>query len=94
MKLQDIKREIRRAMNIEELNPMQSAVASSDARRLVLIAPTGSGKTLAFAVAILKRVGNYETRESPRAIVIAPSRDDAFSSVIRNGTTPPGAIVF
>ena len=75
MKLQDIKREIRRAMNIEELNPMQSAVASSDARRLVLIAPTGSGKTLAFAVAILKRVGNYETRESPRAIVIAPSRE-------------------
>ncbi|MDE6397643.1 MAG: DEAD/DEAH box helicase [Muribaculaceae bacterium] len=75
MKLQDIKHEISRVMNIATLNPMQGAVAASDARRLILIAPTGSGKTLAFAIALLKRISDYVTGVSPRAVVIAPSRE-------------------
>lgn len=62
-------------MNIGELNPMQSSVAVSDASRIVLIAPTGSGKTLAFAIAILRRIDDSRTVESPRAIVIAPARE-------------------
>lgn len=75
MKLQDIRREIRRVMNIETLNPMQTAVATSDARRLVLVAPTGSGKTLAFAMALLRRIDDHATHSSPRAVVVAPARE-------------------
>ncbi|MDE6266394.1 MAG: DEAD/DEAH box helicase [Muribaculaceae bacterium] len=62
-----------KATGIEELNPMQLAVLSTEAQKLFLIAPTGSGKTLAFTIALLRQM------QTPcgklQGVVIAPARE-------------------
>lgn len=77
MKLSDIKAAVRKTTGIEQYNPMQAAVAASDSRSLLLLAPTGSGKTIAFATAVLRRIPGAATpeTESPQAVIIAPSRE-------------------
>ncbi len=76
MKLTDIKAAIRKTAGIAELNPMQTAVAASDARRIVLLSPTGSGKTIAFTTAILRRISPAEAAEGAlNTVIIAPSRE-------------------
>ena len=42
---------------IQQLNEMQLLMASTDARKLILLAPTGSGKTAAFAIRLLRYLG-------------------------------------
>lgn len=76
MRLTDIKTAIRKSAGITELNPMQAAVAASDARRIVLLSPTGSGKTLAFATAVLRRISPADAASAAlHAVIIAPSRE-------------------
>lgn len=74
---------INNRLGIGEINEMQQAMLTSDARSLILTAPTGSGKTLAFACRMLKSLtpGNRKVK----AIVIAPSRELVMQieSVIR-----------
>lgn len=75
-----------KATGIEQLNPMQLAVLSSEAQKLFLIAPTGSGKTIAFTIAMAKQL------QAPcgklQGVVIAPSRELVIqiSDVIRSVT--------
>lgn len=75
MTTQQLIERVRELAHIESVNPMQTAVAASEAPRLQLIAPTGSGKTLAIALAILKRIRHISAPQSPSAIIIAPSRE-------------------
>lgn len=75
MTLDEIRRAVNHIHGIGELNAMQSAVAASKARRIVLLAPTGTGKTLAFACALLQRIEAGVAGNSPQAVVIAPSRE-------------------
>ena len=83
MRLDEIKRNAAKALNITQFNDMQRAVAACRADQLVLLAPTGSGKTLAFATALLMRLGAPATHAM--AVVIAPSRELAqqIHSVLR-----------
>lgn len=73
MKEKEIRRNIRERLGIEELNPMQTATASTGTPRIILLSPTGSGKTLAFTMAMLRRL--KEPRGVVQAVVIAPSRE-------------------
>lgn len=67
---------ITKATGIRVLNPMQVAVASCTARRLVLLSPTGSGKTIAYLLAVLKRMDAMKPRpEGLLTVVIAPTRE-------------------
>lgn len=85
--LKDILEKIGRRHGIEKLNPMQRAVASAKASRIVLLAPTGSGKTLAFTVPLTERLG--ESCGEVQAVVMAPSRELVIqiSEVIRSVAT-------
>lgn len=70
----EIRKAVCRCTGITAYNSMQAVVASSDASRIILLAPTGSGKTIAFAAAMLRRM----TTDRPgtlTAAVIAPSRE-------------------
>lgn len=58
---------------IEELNPMQLAVLSTEAQKMFLIAPTGSGKTIAFTIALLRQM--QPACRKLQGVVIAPSRE-------------------
>lgn len=69
----DITSEILARMGFETLTPMQQTAASTDSRRIMLIAPTGTGKTLAFTLAMLRRLS--QPGEGTAAIVLAPSRE-------------------
>lgn len=73
MKLDQIINNIHTRAGIQQLNPMQQAMAATDARQVMLLAPTGSGKTLAFAIYMLRRV--KPTAQGVQAVVIAPSRE-------------------
>lgn len=61
-------------LGIENLNDMQRAMAATESRAIILLAPTGSGKTVAFTIAMLR---NVDLSPTPRlsAIVMAPSRE-------------------
>ena len=58
---------------IQQLNEMQLLMASTDARKLILLAPTGSGKTAAFAIRLLRYLG--PSKGSVQAVILAPSRE-------------------
>ena len=76
MKLTDIKAAVHNVLGIDTYNTMQTAVAVSDSRRIVLLSPTGSGKTVAFATALLRRLPDKkEKNDTLRSIVVAPSRE-------------------
>lgn len=75
MNLQQIIEALHTKGGIRSLNPMQEAMAETDARNIVLLAPTGSGKTIAFSIYMLRRVTRGVTRTSPAAVVLAPSRE-------------------
>ncbi len=85
--LKDILEKIGRRHGIEKLNPMQRAVASAKASRIVLLAPTGSGKTLAFTVPLTERL--TAPCGEVQAVVMAPSRELVIqiSEVIRGVAT-------
>lgn len=85
---------IKRSLGFEELNPIQLSVLSSEAQRIILLAPTGSGKTAAFAIALLK---NLEPASGTlQGIVIAPSRELAIQTgeIIRKVATGYKVSVF
>ncbi len=44
-------------------------------RDAVVEAPTGSGKTLAFLVPMVERLAGHRAHGSPRALIVAPSRE-------------------
>lgn len=75
MKLSAIQSAISKTLGIATLNAMQTAVAASDAERLLLLSPTGSGKTLAFTIAILRHYDKQREAGTVHAVVIAPSRE-------------------
>lgn len=85
--LKDILEKIGRRHGIEKLNPMQKAVTSAKASRIVLLAPTGSGKTLAFTVPLTERL--TAPCGEVQAVVLAPSRELVIqiSEVIRSVAT-------
>lgn len=97
MTLKEILQSIGRRHGVEELNPMQKAVTSAKAERIILLSPTGSGKTLAFAVPLVSRLGKPDGKV--QAVVIAPSRELVLqiAEVIRpialghDGATADGA---
>jgi superfamily II DNA/RNA helicase len=65
-------------LNIEELNPMQTASLEANAKNenVILLAPTGSGKTLAFLLPVLKDL-NPDINDV-QALIIVPSRELAI----------------
>lgn len=77
MKKNEILSNIRERGGISQLNDMQLAMAQTEKRDIVLLAPTGSGKTLAFAIRMLRNVDVAPKGEERgvSAIVIAPSRE-------------------
>lgn len=81
-------------LGIASLNPMQLAVLSTDARRLILLAPTGSGKTLAFTIALLKKIDR--PCQKVQAVVLEPSRELALQTadVVRRVATGYKTSVF
>lgn len=74
MKLTELKQRISQSMGIAQLNPMQVAMAHSQAKSTILLAPTGSGKTLAFTLPMLVDCDESQT-DKVQAVVIAPSRE-------------------
>ncbi len=84
MKLSQLKQRIASVMGITELNPMQVAMAHSQAKNTILLAPTGSGKTLAFTLPMLVECVETHT-DKLQAVVIAPSRElvQQISDVVR-----------
>ncbi len=77
MKKAEILDNIRERAEIAQLNEMQLAMAQTEKRDIMLLAPTGSGKTLAFAIRMLRNVDVAPKGEERgvSAIVIAPSRE-------------------
>ena len=73
MQLSTILERLSERHNITRLNDMQQQMASTDARRTVLLSPTGSGKTAAFAIRLLRFLG--EPCGNVQAVVMAPSRE-------------------
>ncbi|MGM9833305.1 MAG: DEAD/DEAH box helicase [Candidatus Limisoma sp.] len=74
MKESVIIEQIRRRLGIENLNDMQTAMASkANAANIVLLSPTGSGKTIAYLLPLLKSIKASTGRV--QAVVIAPSRE-------------------
>lgn len=73
MDVKTIKERLRERHNIEQLNEMQQLLATTDAKRLILIAPTGSGKTAAFALRLLRFLGPSDGKV--QAVIMAPSRE-------------------
>lgn len=69
---------IKGKMGFEELNPMQLSVLSSDASRILLLAPTGSGKTVAFTAALLRVLENPAGKL--QGVILAPSRELAVQT--------------
>jgi len=69
---------IKSGLGFDSLNPIQFSILSSDAGRILLLAPTGSGKTVAFAIAMLRNL------EAPhgvlQGVVVAPSRELALQT--------------
>lgn len=65
-------------LNIDELNPMQSAALEAYPKNenLVLLSATGSGKTLAFLLPVVQSL-NPEI-DQPQALIIVPSRELAI----------------
>ncbi len=63
-------------LGIAEPYPVQSATLPDALRGedLFVQAPTGSGKTLAFAIPLVARIAGAK-RRSPRALVLAPTRE-------------------
>lgn len=76
MKKSEILKNIKEREGIEQLNAMQLAMADTEKRDILLLAPTGSGKTLAFAIRTLR---NVDLPDAPgqgvSAVIIAPSRE-------------------
>ncbi|MDE6309586.1 MAG: DEAD/DEAH box helicase, partial [Muribaculaceae bacterium] len=72
--LTQLKQRIASVMGITELNPLQVAMAHSQAKSTILLAPTGSGKTLAFTLPMLVDCDETHT-DKLQAVVIAPSRE-------------------
>lgn len=76
MKKTEILKNIKERAGIGQLNEMQRAMAETEKRDILLLAPTGSGKTLAFAIRMLR---NVDMPDAPgrgvSAVVIAPSRE-------------------
>lgn len=73
MENKEIISRIESRLGITALNPMQTAIAQSDRKRIILLAPTGSGKTIAFTIALLKTLS--EPQNKVQCLVIAPSRE-------------------
>lgn len=73
MKYSEIADNIKKRLDIAELNAMQLAVGASKANRLILLAPTGSGKTVAFSIALLRSLRPSDGRV--QGVVLAPSRE-------------------
>jgi ATP-independent RNA helicase DbpA len=65
-------------LNIEALNPMQTASLEANAKNenLILLAPTGSGKTLAFLLPVV--ISLDPEIEQPQVLIIVPSRELAI----------------
>lgn len=59
--------------NIRQLNEMQQLMVTTDAQKLILLAPTGSGKTAAFAIRLLRFLG--PSKGTVQAVILAPSRE-------------------
>ncbi|MDE7136021.1 MAG: DEAD/DEAH box helicase, partial [Muribaculaceae bacterium] len=76
MKKSEILKNIKEREGIGQLNAMQLAMADTEKRDILLLAPTGSGKTLAFAIRTLR---NVDLPDAPgrgvSAVIIAPSRE-------------------
>lgn len=73
MENKEIISRIKDRLGIENLNDMQTVIAQSDRKRMILLSPTGSGKTVAFTIAMLKAI--KEPCGRVQALVIAPSRE-------------------
>lgn len=71
--LKDILKTIGERHGVEQLNPMQRAVADAKAGRIILLAPTGSGKTLAFTIPLVQRL--VPEAGAVQAVIIAPTRE-------------------
>lgn len=71
--LKEILKTIGERHGVEQLNPMQKAVADAKAGRIILLAPTGSGKTLAFTVPMVQRLSHEA--DGVQAVIIAPTRE-------------------
>ena len=65
-------------LNIDELNPMQSAALEAYAKNanLLLLSATGSGKTLAFLLPLVQSLD--PAINQPQALIIVPSRELAI----------------
>ncbi len=70
--------------NYNEATPVQTAVLAADAagRDLLVSAQTGSGKTVAFGLAIARDLlgdaERFETRSTPLALIVTPTRELAL----------------
>ena len=73
MKLKTILDNLFSKTEITKLNAMQEVMAEASESNIVLLAPTGSGKTLAFALYLLQRLRESDSRV--QAVVMAPSRE-------------------
>lgn len=71
--LKEILKTIGERHGVQQLNPMQRAVADARAGRLILLAPTGSGKTLAFTVPMVQRLSHDAA--GVQAVIVAPTRE-------------------
>ncbi|MCM1070124.1 MAG: DEAD/DEAH box helicase [[Clostridium] fimetarium] len=74
MDTKTITERLRERHNINVLNDMQQLMASTEADRVILLAPTGSGKTAAFALRLLRALGPSDGKRV-QAVVMAPSRE-------------------
>ena len=76
MKESIILNNIKKKLNISELNQMQRTILSKYSEikgDLILFSPTGSGKTLAFFIPLFKSINKSTSKV--QAIIIAPSRE-------------------
>ena len=77
MDINRIKNNISRRLGIDELNGLQTYMASHLSQPFtMLLAPTGSGKTLGFAIPVLAKL--QKPGHGVQALVIVPSRELAL----------------
>lgn len=81
-------------LGISSLNEIQRQILTSTAQNILLLSPTGSGKTIAFAIGMLLKLD--EKGQSPKAVVIAPSRElvTQIYDVIRQLATGMKVVAF
>lgn len=83
MKENEIIKNIKTRLGIEQLNEMQQRMCGVQSSSIILLSPTGSGKTVAFTIPMLKSLkmplGKVQT------VVIAPSRElvQQIAAVVR-----------